>query len=100
MPPVAKKSNQLTNVTETLPPNGETHTSLLTLDTFKTYLAQLARDVGGNAELARRLGVTGQFVDMLIAGKRRPGPKMLAAIGARRVVMIEIDVEEANGQIA
>lgn len=68
-------------------------TSLLDLDTFRGHLGQLAKGAGGNAALGRRLGVTGQFIDLLIAGKRKPGPKLLKAIGARRKVMIEIDVE-------
>lgn len=86
-----------TTLTPQLPPNPFRHTFLLDLERFQEHLAQLARGVGGNAELGRRLGVTGQFVDMLINGKRKPGPKILKAIGARRKVMIEIDVEEPNG---
>ena len=71
----------------------EKRTFLLDLNRFQEHLAQLAHGVGSKAELGRRLGVTGQFIDLLIAGKRQPGPKMLAAIGARKRVMIEIDVE-------
>lgn len=67
-------------------------TFLLPLERFSEHLAQLARGVGSKAELGRRLGVTGQFIDLLIAGKRKPGPKLLKAIGARRKVMIEIDL--------
>ena len=89
---MGKKSNQKTIKTEPLPPNG---TALLTLDTFRAHLERLSKDCGGNAELGRRLNVSGQFIDMLIAGKRKPGPKILEAIGARRRVMIEIDVEGA-----
>lgn len=84
-------------MTETtqLPPTVPKRTFLLDLDRFQEHLAQLASGVGSNAELGRRLGVSGQFIDMLIDGKRRPGPKILKAIGARRKVMIEIDVEGA-----
>ncbi len=70
-----------------------TRTKLLTLDDFRNQLGTLARECGSNAELGRRLGVTGQFVDYLIAGKRKPGPKLLRAIGARSVLMVEIEVE-------
>jgi len=79
-------------VTPALPPDGTRRVFLLDLGRFQEHLAQLARGVGSKAELGRRLGVSGQFIDLLIAGKRRPGPKMLKAIGARRKVMIEIEV--------
>ena len=79
--------------TPQLPPTAEKRTFLLGLEQFQEHLARLARDVGSKAELGRRLKVTGQFIDLLIAGKRTPGKKMLKAIGARKRVMIEIDVE-------
>src|SRR5499426_1457831 len=78
--------------TPALPHDGTKRVFLLDLNRFQEHLAQLARGVGSKAELGRRLGVSGQFIDLLIAGKRRPGPKMLKAIGARRKVMIEIEV--------
>jgi len=90
-------------MTETLPidetktaqlPHGDTkRTFLLDLNRFQEHLARLAESVGSKAELGRRLNVTGQFIDLLIAGKRKPGKKVLSAIGARKRVMIEIDVE-------
>jgi len=79
--------------TPQLPLSGVKRTFLLDLERFQEHLARLARDTGSKAELGRRLNVTGQFIDMLISGKRKPGRKLLAAIGARRKVMIEIDVE-------
>ena len=78
--------------TPQLPPDGTKRTFVLPLDRFQEHLAQLARGVGSKAELGRRLGVTGQFIDLLIAGKRTPGKKLLGAIGARKRVMIEIDL--------
>lgn len=92
---MAKKSNQVTINTEMLPRDGARNTALLDLDTFRAHLKRLAGDCGGNAELGRRLGVTGQCVDMVISGMRKPGPKVLNALGVRRRVMIEIDVEGA-----
>jgi hypothetical protein len=80
-------------VTPQLPPTAPKRTFLLGLEQFQEHLAKLAHDVGSKAELGRRLKVTGQFIDLLIAGKRKPGKKVLKAIGARRRVMIEIDVE-------
>lgn len=72
---------------------GGKRTVLLTEQQFQARLAELAKAAGSNAETGRRLGVTGQFIDYLIAGKRKPGKKLLSAIGARKRVMIEIDVE-------
>jgi hypothetical protein len=80
-------------VTPQLPQSAPKRTFLLGLEQFQEHLARLAQSVGSKAELGRRLKVTGQFIDLLIAGKRTPGKKMLKAIGARKRVMIEIDVE-------
>lgn len=77
-------------LTPQLPPKP---TFLLPLERFSEHLAQLAQGVGSKAELGRRLGVSGQFIDLLIAGKRTPGPKLLKAIGARKRVMLEFDAE-------
>src|SRR5262245_3892846 len=96
MPNVDKLSSQLTAETNQSPLPAEKRTFLLDLGRFQEHLARLAKDVGSKAELGRRLGVTGQFIDLLIAGERTPGKKLLAAIGARRKVMIEIDVEAPN----
>ena len=79
--------------TSQLPLEGAGRTFLLDLGHFQEHLARLAGQLGSKAELGRRLGVSGQFIDLLIAGKRKPGPKVLKAIGARRKVMIEIQVE-------
>jgi len=80
-------------LTPQLPPSAPKRTFLLSLEQFQAHLAQLTRDAGGTEEVGRRLGVTDKFIYALIAGKRRPGKKLLGAIGARRRVMIEIDVE-------
>lgn len=93
MPDVGKIDTQSNTSTPPLPPETTKRVVRLSLDTFREDLKKLAQASGGNAELGRRLGVTGQYVDMLCAGKRQPGPKMLKAIGARRVVMLEIEVE-------
>ena len=79
--------------TNSSPLTPQTRTELITMDEFRGHLGGLAKTCGSNAELGRRLGVTGQFIDYLIAGKRKPGKKLLAAIGARRVLMLEIEVE-------
>jgi hypothetical protein len=71
-------------------------TVLLDRNGFQRLLERAARDCGSKAELARRLGVTGQFICDLIAGKRRPGRKMLSAFGAVERKMIEIEVEDGQ----
>jgi len=92
MADVGQKDTNTEITTAQLPQEVAKRTFLLDLGRFQEHLAQLARTTGSKAELGRRLGVSGQFIDLLIAGKRTPGPKMLKAIGARRKVMIEIEV--------
>lgn len=89
----APVSQNETSITTPLPLETTKRVVVLDLDTFRAHLKQLAEESGGNAELGRRLKVTGQFVDYVIKGTRKPGPKMLKAIGGRRKVMIEIDLE-------
>lgn len=79
--------------TPKLPLEASGRTTLLDFDEFRARLAQFAADTGGKAELARRLGVTGQFIGYVISGDRKPGKKLLAALGARKRTMIEIEVE-------
>ncbi len=90
---VGQKETHSTLETNPSPLTPQTRTMLITLDDFRGHLGGLAKTCGSNAELGRRLGVTGQFIDYLIAGKRKPGKKLLKAIGARRVLMLEIEVE-------
>jgi hypothetical protein len=78
------------------PPPPVTRTRLLDEEEFKSKLKLLADGCGSNAELGRRLGVTGQFIDYLIAGKRRPGPKLLKAVQLRKVVAYEPIIEELH----
>lgn len=79
------------------PLRAATRTVLLDRKGFGRLLERAARDCGSKAELARRLNVTGQFIARLISGEKNPGPKLLAAFGARRKVMIEIEVEDGHG---
>lgn len=93
MADVGQNNTQAEIATESSPLSPTKRVVLLTQEQFQGHLARLAEASGSNAELGRRLGVTGQFVDYLIAGKRKPGKKLCAAIGARRKLMFEIDVE-------
>lgn len=88
-----QNDTQTATPTNSSPLDATKRVVLLTLEDFQRHLAQLAKAAGSNAETGRRLGVTGQFIDLLIAGKRKPGKKLLKAIGARKREMIEIDVE-------
>ena len=92
MPDVGQNNTQAEIESAQSPLTATKRVVLLTQEQFQDHLAQLAKAAGSNAETGRRLGVTGQFIDLLIAGKRKPGKKLLAAIGGRRKVMFEIDV--------
>jgi hypothetical protein len=64
---------------------------------FRSFLYSLARNAGSNAELGRRLDLSGQLIDKVLSGNRRPGPKLLAKLGARAERRYTIVVEAANG---
>jgi hypothetical protein len=61
---------------------------------FRAFVAQLARQAGGLSELARQLDVTGQHIGALVAGKKRPGPKFLGAIGARAQTIYTVTIQQ------
>ncbi len=70
----------------------------LTEPQFRTFLSQLAESAGSNAELGRRLDVSGQLIDTVLSGKRRPGPKLLSKLGASVERVYKVVVEaETNG---
>lgn len=48
------------------------------------------------ARLAEELGVTRQYLSDVLAGKREPGPKILAAVGVRKRVVYETDAAEGG----
>lgn len=53
------------------------------------HLRQLVEEAGSQRELAKRLGVSAPFIGDVLLGKREPAPKMLKALGLRRVVTFE-----------
>jgi len=55
----------------------------ITLTQLIAYLRTLATEYGSQHALAKELGVSDAFVSDVFAGKRRPGPRMLAALGRR-----------------
>lgn len=56
-------------------------------------VAMLRREAGtgdrGKLELAERMSVFKSYVYDLLAGRRKPGPKVLAYLGLRKVVTYE-----------
>jgi transcriptional regulator with XRE-family HTH domain len=59
---------------------------------MRTLLTERLREElekGGVRELARRTGVSHQFLSMVVSGRRRPGPRLLAYLGLREVVHYE-----------
>lgn len=73
-----------------MPLSGDSETVQLTETQFRACLAALAKQAGSMAELAARVGVSGQFMGDVIAGRKRAGDKLLSAFGAREVRMIEL----------
>lgn len=51
-----------------------------------------AEAAGGVNKLALRLGVSGQYLSMVMSGRKGIGPKILEGLRARKVVMYEIEV--------
>jgi hypothetical protein len=63
---------------------------------FRAFIAQLAESAGSMSELARQLDVTGQFIGGILAGKKKPGRKFLAAIGARLEPTYTVAIERVD----
>ena len=60
---------------------------------FRALLANLSRQAGNMAELAPQLGISAQFLGDLVAGRKRPGPKILGRLGATERRFYEVEVE-------
>jgi transcriptional regulator with XRE-family HTH domain len=61
----------------------------MTKDELIEHLRKLAKEEGSQRNLAKRLGVSAPFIGDVLLGKREPAPKMLKALGLRRVVTFE-----------
>lgn len=68
----------------------------LTEPQFRAFVAQLAESAGSMSELARQLDVSGQFIGEILAGKKKPGPKFLSAIGAKLEPTYTVTVERID----
>ncbi len=65
---------------------------------FRSFLATLAENAGSMAELARQIGVSGQFVGDLVSGKKKPGPKVLDKLGVKAMTVYEITLESTDDE--
>jgi predicted DNA-binding protein YlxM (UPF0122 family) len=72
-------------------------TLLLDDKQFRAHLQHWATNLGSMAELARQLDVSGQFVGDLIAGRKRPGKKILEKLNITCKRMYEVRLE-ADGE--
>lgn len=61
----------------------------MTKDELIEHLRKLVKEEGSQRNLAKRLGVSAPFIGDVLLGKREPAPKMLKALGLRRVVTFE-----------
>jgi len=64
----------------------------MTLDSFRKYLAQQAKDAGSQRNLAKKLKVSPMFICDVLKERRDPGEKLLSAMGFERTVIIKRQV--------
>ena len=58
----------------------------MTRDELVKLLQRKVQRAGTQAALAEELGVTAVYLGDVLLGKREPGPKLLNALGFRRVI--------------
>jgi len=63
----------------------------LTADDVRAMLRRACEEAGGKPTLARNLGCTTSYVDMLLSGRRPPSKKILAAFGLRQETSFVVD---------
>ena len=51
------------------------------------YLRDYVYDAGSQAAAARKLGVTRQYICMVLAGDRPVGARILAKLGLKRIIV-------------
>jgi hypothetical protein len=68
--------------------------SLLTYEQLREVLRAAARREGSMNTLALKLGIDGSYMGLVINGKRKPGKKLLKALGLRQVTLYQpIEIE-------
>lgn len=58
----------------------------MTAEEFRTYLKEQVKHFGSQRAFAKHCGVHEAFLSDIIRGRRDPGPKLLWALGFRRVI--------------
>lgn len=59
----------------------------LTEEDARVRIRQLADQAGGVCALASLLGVSPSYVSDVLSGRRAPGPRFLAVVGLKKVVL-------------
>lgn len=65
----------------------------MTPDGLREMLRSLVSYEGGQQRLAKRLGISPQYLCDVLAARREPGNRLLKGLGCRRVVVYEINEE-------
>ena len=60
---------------------------LINLDKLLALLSAEVAGLGGQSRFAQSAGVSQAYVADILAGKRSPGPKILAALGFEKVTL-------------
>ena len=60
---------------------------MITLSDFPAYLSAHIPDAS-QRQFARRLGISDTYVSLLLSGKKKPSPRVLAAVGLRREIVL------------
>jgi len=68
------------------------------LDDVLLALQMAVEVTGSQAKCAEKLGVTQGYINDLLKRKREPGPKILIALGMRKVVIYEYEVGDTQTQ--
>ncbi len=59
---------------------------MLTEDDVRERLRAAIDAAGSQQEFARRMGISAQYINDVVRGRREPGQKILDALGIERVV--------------
>lgn len=66
------------------PGPSDTMPNILTLTQLTAYIRKLC-DTDTQKDVAEQLGVTPSYLNDILAGHRKPGPKLLAGLGMREM---------------
>ena len=63
---------------------------LITLHQFIDLLSDEVKKAGSQKDLAKKFGVSAQYVSDVLNGKREPGEAILEPLGLRKVIVYEL----------